>query len=433
VFETLNYVSNRKQTRIGKILIKNPKVSTSQKRSKNNVVKSVLRSLESSNSKNSQVVRVPQQANSIPQAFRTPFYSFVGALHNPFDPEALGVRVPDPFNFPTTTSHLHSTTVGDTTAGGNGCCCFLNNPVLTMLDMVRLNSGSISISSSGMTQPFNFQGFYGASSLSALGGLYATERVVCSGIKISNLQPELSATGRIIIAQVPVLDQFPGYSELVAAAPGGDNFSQLLFGQEISALASSKLLQLPGAYELAVQDLLHGDVQIVPMYTNSSFFNFRATADNTTYNSTNVVGNDTTYTTSTLVANDISWNDIVTSAGSAAIIVYWEGMPASTANVLQFEYIMHLEGTPTLISAATSSPVTASGNATSVGTIEVVERGMATLNSDSVNTWLEKGTQFLNKTAAFMTSGVTQRKLKNSMTKVGNIAALGAQLAANFI
>lgn len=77
--------------------------------------------------------------------------------------------------------------------------------------------------------------------------------MVSWGIKISNLQPELTATGRIIISHVPIGDTVPAYTNLssTAIAPGSQILTPIT-GMSPAVLMSSNTLELPTAIELSV-------------------------------------------------------------------------------------------------------------------------------------------------------------------------------------
>jgi hypothetical protein len=92
---------------------------------------------------------------------------------------------------------------------------------------------------------------YGATSVTSLSNIFSSYRVVSWGIKISNLQPELSATGRIIISHVPIGDTVPSYNLLAGNSLSGNALNTIV-GMPITVLNSSSTLELPTAIEIAV-------------------------------------------------------------------------------------------------------------------------------------------------------------------------------------
>jgi hypothetical protein len=152
--------------------------------------------------------------------------SFYKALHDPFHPSSLGCQVPDPFPFPTMTFHVHQTTVIGVPSGGTSASvAFLPNPVLSMIDLQHSNNltaTNVSIYTTPMTT-YNStatsagSAIYGAISPTALNSVYSDYRLVSWGIKVSNLQPELTATGRLIVAMLPLGNTIPSYPELANA------------------------------------------------------------------------------------------------------------------------------------------------------------------------------------------------------------------------
>jgi len=75
--------------------------------------------------------------------------------------------------------------------------------------------------------------------------------VVSWGIKISNLQAELGATGRIIVSTIPLGDTVPAYQNLANPVLSVDCMNSLT-GMAPGTLCSSNTLELPTAIELAV-------------------------------------------------------------------------------------------------------------------------------------------------------------------------------------
>lgn len=329
---------------------------------------------------------------------RTPFLK---ALTSPFDPTVMGIRVPDPFPFPTATYHLHQTTVVGNTYG-NGCLAFMPNPTLSIIDIGGINgSVAASVASTPMvryssTTTSSAYRFYGSTTPTALATVLADFRVVSWGLKISNLQPELSATGRIIVAMIPLGDTIPSWAELQAATLTSGVVNPI-FGSGGTFIGSSSLLNLPTAQEFAVQDLLHGDLEISGMYTNSSFWQFKTLINNPAITSAGVSGDSVTAVFATGINQIIGYKDLTRCHGGASIVIYFEGTPTTAgSNLFQVETIYHLEGSPQLGTDATV-PIPSTMMSNSIGSTLAVENSMsAASRMTNVFTWITKGAEFLN-------------------------------------
>jgi hypothetical protein len=186
--------------------------------SKSSSSKVAAAKITGANSKGSQVSSKPVQ-KKISQVKRpdSVYTSFYRALSDPFHPNSLGCQVPDPFPFPTQTFHVHQTTILGASSGTVGGAVFMPNPVFSMIDLLNANNLAThptAVTSTPMTVysgiNTNMAGcLYGAITSTSLNTVYSSYRVVSWGIKISNLQPELSATGRLMLAMVPIGDSVP--------------------------------------------------------------------------------------------------------------------------------------------------------------------------------------------------------------------------------
>jgi len=361
---------------------------------------------------------------------------FLSALVSPFHPDSMGIRVPDPFPFPTATYHLHQThVVGN--AAGTGSVAFMPNPILSAIDLGGVNDATkASLNTTSFTRyatnpAITAYQLYGATGPSTLAGLLADYRIVSWGIKISNLQPELSATGKIIVAMIPHGDTIPSYSELVqTGVPVTSATVFPIFGTTIAALSSSAILQLPTAQEFAVQDFLHGDLEVSGMYTNTSFWQFKTCASNPVSSLTTSSGDSFSALQATGVPNAWGYKDLTRMIGACSVVMYFEGMPA-TFNSIQVETIYHLEGSPQINSNTNITPVPSCAAQTSVGSNLAVENSMAVASRPSnVFTWITKGADFLQNTANVAGNiAVGSAKVIDLAYKVASLAAIGASYA----
>lgn len=381
-----------------------------QKNKQSKAAMAAINSNNMSNQKNQpskkKVIKKINQ-NHPQEDLRTAFYN---ALVDPFAPESLGCQVPDPFPFPTQVFHIHQTTVVGPPAASSitsGAVAFMPNPVLSMIDLQHASSltgTNVSIQNSPMT-PYGVTGtnsnncIYGAVVPSALSSVFADYRVVSWGIKISNLQPELSATGRLMVAMVPLGDTIPSFNEL-ANATLSSVFTPI-FGIAPNFLNSSDILELPTGFEITVGDLLHGDLEIAGMYSNAGFWSFKTTVNSGIPGTGLTSGDSTTYNNSGGTLFTQGYKDIMRCNGGAAIVLYYEGIPTSAQNAFQIETIYHLEGTPNFSSTANNALISSTARKSVVGSSVGVEQAMSKASKlDNAVRWIEKGAQFLNKNSA---------------------------------
>lgn len=356
---------------------------------------------------------------SIPiQAKNSLVNKFSKALLNPFSPEAMGSRVPDLFSFPTATYHCHGTTVlgGVGFAVGTGSVMFMPNPLASMVDLRAVQGNAYApLSSSGSTSATTMGSYrsatavnsaiYGAaltnasgtSTTNVLSTVLADYRVVSWGIKVSSLQAELSAVGRLIVALVPIGDEGPGFNNLLSTQLDSQNGADWWLGAAVSTMSTSAILNLPSGFELAVQDLLHGDLEIAGTYVSPQYFNFRNTADSYNWSATRTSGDFTVQTTSAGTTNSTGNKDPLRMSGGCGIVLYWEGCP-SAVPLFQVEYIYHLEGNPN-ISANPTACVPSNGTATLLGSTSALEAGMSAVAGMKSVQWIARGADFLNKAA----------------------------------
>jgi hypothetical protein len=355
---------------------------------------------------------------------KTLLADFVTALVRPFSPEVQGCRVPDPWSFPTVPYHLHSTSVVSTAVYTAGSIMFLPNPLLSLIDLtsLRLNTGSqiVSPGNSGLVQlnaSSTTVGYslYGASTPANLASVASTYRVVTWGIKISNLTPELAATGRLIFTYIPLTNTVPNIDALTSGVNtnvttnSSINLLNALTGSPL--LDTSEILSLPTSFEIAVQDLLHGDLELAGKYTAPGFFEFRNTQAYGIVNSTYNEADDIVFAPATgLVSTALSgYKDPTSMHGSCAIVMRMEGMPPAT-NVLQIEMIYHLECQPQLaLTNSQAIPVVSSPESIMpVGTTNIIEASMiATKDENKIVSWIRNGTDFLNRNRDDIVGGIS--------------------------
>lgn len=341
------------------------------------------------------------QSSGISGVGNVPFFK---ALTDPFAPSSMGCQVPDPFPFPTNTYHVHQTTVLGSSAGfSNGAVMFCPNPLLSMVDLTFVNSlvgtkkavqnTPMTAVSAAATAPGH--GFYQATSQVSLNNVYSTYRVVSWGIKISNLQPQLAATGRLMMAYFPAGDTVPTLGDISAALTAG--IVSPIVGINSLSLESSVILNAPTAVELTVGDFLHGDVQLSGLISSLSFFQFKSTLLAGQSVIGNSIGDDLTINSGGGVTS-VQYKDATRMPGGACIVLYWEGLPAGTTNAFQVETIYHLEGTPNFASTTNNAIMPSTGGKPNVGPTNAVESSISAAGlTKNLFTYIKNGFEFLNE------------------------------------
>lgn len=328
---------------------------------------------------------------------------FARTLKDPFHPDSFGARVPDPFSFPTAVYHLHGTTIIGNSAGV-GEVCFLPNPVLSMIDLSRSSGNTAAVSLTSMQAYTNTASCFGATTPPAIGPLLSTYRVVSWGLKISNTQPELVAQGRLIMAPFTIGDAVPTYSLLSNTLCSPTFISNNILGTNLSMISNNAgVLNYPGAIELSVQDLLHGDLEIGCSVTSPTFYDFKNTVSSNVPNSTSFSGDEMAGVTATgvIMPNASSYKDTTRMHGGVGWIMYFEGVPPESLRAFQVEYVYHLEGTPELGNPGTINaglvPVPSVPPIHHTGSTAIVEQAISTVSTKNAMSWITTGAGFLNK------------------------------------
>lgn len=322
-------------------------------------------------------------------------------LKNPFAPEAMGCRCPDSYSFPTATYHLHGTTVLTSAAagsyGGQLAAMFTPNPLLSMVDLLydKSSYATSCVSTTSCVSAGATSLAYGATTQTQLNSVLSTSRVVSWGIKISNLQPELAAAGKVFIALVPTLTNIPSVQLLASVFPSTGSLPQLICGLQTSALATGALEEQPTSNQMVVQDLLHGDVMIAGSYTNPDFFTLRSVAGSEVYSIGTGMGTQIVSSGTNVLAQGDS--DQCNMMGGVAIVLYAEGLPMNSP-CFDIEYIYHLEGTPT-VTTVSGSLANGAAPTTMLGTRNIVESAMNMVAGNNSVSWIDKGLSFANNAA----------------------------------
>jgi hypothetical protein len=271
----------------------------------------------------------------------------------------------------------------------------------------------------------NVNRLYSATTAPGMNELVASYRLVSWGLKISNLQPELAATGRLYIAILPCGKSMPSIANLSTKTLTNPMYT--ITGMNDSSCFSSDILQFPVNVPLVAQDLLHGDVEISGSYTDPNFFRFRA-VESGIYNTTDpyfqnddvlmkpILASPTT--PGSYLSSTYTMKDITDVEGGCAIILYGVGFP-STDNGLNIEFIYHVEATPA-IRAAQNTLVPSEGYTSHIGSSNAVVTGMQTTAGHNGFSWVQKGAEFLQnaiQSDAVRTMGKTALRAAAAMMR----------------
>lgn len=294
------------------------------------------------------------------------------ALANPFDKRAEGVRICDSYAFPTATYHLKGTaTLVSPAATTSGSVLVYANPLYSYVDLSNNSFVGASFTSTTSMNPYSSNtGIFGAASAASLNNVLDTYRVVCCGFKIRVQAPELTRTGRLMIAPVVIGRSIPGIGALTTQVllPTDGAAVRLLGGLTPAEANSSGIIQLPGAFETSLNDLAVKDILLLPKPSAPAWQTFHTTATNTTFNATVVDGDSSGYNTAgAAIITDNS--DTIDCSGWSGFIVHFEGLPAAATPVIDIEYIYHVEGTPQINGINTFAPVPSGMTMSSISSI----------------------------------------------------------------
>jgi len=297
------------------------------------------------------------------------FGDYALALHKPFADNALGARVPDMYSAPTVTYHTKGTITCTSNATGVCSLVLSPNPLVSCVDMTG-STINAAAGNTGMAQFASSTTAYSAVSQVNLQNAFTSYRVVGVGIRMRNLIPPTTATGRIIIAPFCVSGG-PGPQVLSSQSVTNIVISELmgapLVGSSTTSGLSSTILELPDAEEYTMQQLITNNVDCWSKPISPGAFTFHNTYNTTTLNgSLSLIDSGVVGTTSGLAFPGSS--DLHGAAffeGWQGMLIRAEGLPNSI-NCLEIEYIYHLEGTPALPSTTAGQLVPTAGPVTNV-------------------------------------------------------------------
>lgn len=193
----------------------------------------------------------------------------------------------------------------------------------------------------------------------SLQSAFSAYRVVANGVRIRSLLAPLNATGRLIVARVPMGKRFVGPNALTNSASSPGALFNRLTGMflDTTGHVPVNILNLPVKSECTVTELLSKQMECSNRCIGDTAFEFR-----------NASNTDTLYGAGTTIADEVIINaagavvysdaeDDVLTDGWTCVLIRGEGFPASVAS-LDLEMCSHLEGVPNVYSSGATGMAT---------------------------------------------------------------------------
>jgi len=346
----MNNKTNKKNPKASQkleIIVKTPQVST--RKGKQNPPK---RNQNQQNKKNRNGGRRNAVNNALVHTMKNPNprvgdpYRY--ALRDATCIAAAGAKIPGEFSFPSTTERVKGRVTLNTDADGNASYIWVGHPTLTSwVSDVTLVTGQ---PYTGYTANPNMT--Y-ATTPDTLNSKFGTFRTVANGIKIKNLQAQLSATGSITVARVPMGIFNFGPNALTNSIVTADEMARLCGINLSSGQIPPSIIELPDSLELTVSELYAKEVIISNVPTSASAFTWRETSNDSRVTATQSEYDHVFVDNATGVpaANTADREAYCNMAGWTCILIRAEGMTKSTP-VLDIMTASHIEGTPQIFTSA---------------------------------------------------------------------------------
>jgi len=232
------------------------------------------------------------------------------------------------------------------------------HPLVSVVDLTLASGGSASVGTSGMNIYAANLWVHNFCTNAQLNSVVTRYRVVYLDTVLKIQTPELTRTGKIIIAPFVETRTMPGTLALNATAMQVNSIAmQTMMGGMSQAIAfSSAILNMPGAKEYIANELGTKKIRIRCKPVSSNVQNFHSSINATTndYSATASFGQNVTVVSATGVVSNADVDDVIDISGWSGAIIYWEGFPAATPT---FEMCQELgiEGTPTVSSSTTGT------------------------------------------------------------------------------
>jgi len=255
---------------------------------------------------------------------------------DPFHPGACGARVPDEYSGHTATLTLKTSLTINGAAAMD--CIIFPNLKAPMISTTQSLVGAATLTWADNTTTANVFGWHSG----VLAGKIANYRIVGYGVRITSVSSMTSASGRIVIATLPLESHLVTKQFTVGGVSPATNASltagQTLTGWGIpttgTSVSAAYLAEIPDSVIISMLDLAENDYDIVPNLCSTDAYNFRNSDDRYT-------GFDMAYQTATGHSSDASY---LKFGGFETVVIAVDG--ATTTSPVEIEVIYHVEGCP---------------------------------------------------------------------------------------
>lgn len=299
------------------------------------------------------------------------------ALRDPFSIGAVGARVVDSYILPTATYHIRASLKVTTNTTGDAYFALLPSPCFTCVLPATGGGGPTIVGLNSFTQNTQTATEAGGAyilSPSALGSVLTEYRTVAWGVRILAKDTATSTKGKVYVGMVPTTDNAPSWNTMETVTGTTNSIGEYTIGMSLNSINS--VVNLPGVRAFSMQDLLRGEVSLNGIPTNTSFYEFKGTADRSAvaWNTGQVLADEGVFNSTTGLVNSTAGGrkDIASLRGGRAMIFYATGMPATT-NEFDVEIVYHIEGTPNVASYGVTGALMPSSMRSTSGSTHTVE------------------------------------------------------------
>lgn len=283
---------------------------------------------------------------------------YLAACVAPFSEEAVGCRVPGPYEVRTRTTKL--LVPYQFTGASNADCIITANP------MNSLYTGASGWS--GGEASTNINGSLGAimtaASESTLQGIYYQYRTVAFGIRVKCDSSYTSTSGRMFVAVVPSASILPMAVTDSNPLPNRGSLYRTL-GAPIDSLSlvSASIVSFPVSMEFSLSEVLaNGGVDICAPKSSPAHQNFLHLGDGS------VTPDMANFNLGTGVGTHYVSFDRAFNGGQSNILVRFDGL--TTTSTITVEVVYHLEGSPVPSASAFIADAEATGAVTHSSDLE---------------------------------------------------------------
>jgi hypothetical protein len=279
---------------------------------------------------------------------------FLLCLTNPFHSGASGAHMPAPYSLPTVPMHSKGRFTIQSDASGNADMVWFGSPLVSAYFSSGVAPGGVTSS-----HPFSQLGgnpIFSENTLAAFDANYSAYRTTGSGVKLRNLLPLTTATGRIIFAPVPTGATFYGLNAINNVNFPNASLMTKAFGTTYlnNNYVSTAILDLPDADDCTVQDIITEDLMLCIRPCGTDCMNFRtinATTNEQDSNGDSVFEQVVVANNGNIQTGDCdTFDNARTLAGWTGIMIRFEGFPPSV-NIIDVEFVTHVETVPRVAGA----------------------------------------------------------------------------------